>query len=262
MPENRTLLYSAMVLALLTLTACGGPQPLPTADPGPRALLEKMAESLAFTQTKDLNTPGHVRIPLAKGQWITTLTRYVNPDGDIILSTTRVIEVQGDTVTLEVESHAASQNGQPNLTLVQIAGYPTQLPLGPDKETMKTLHRQMRILRMATRTGDGQTMEMPSAYLQFGAHRIPDFINPGLRTTPISTQPVDTPYIRARDAKVFDVEISLPGIRSTGRIHVHGGIPIHNQILYENEDLVMHTIAYDLKGAQQTLFLSTDTPPF
>ncbi|TYT73587.1 hypothetical protein [Desulfobotulus mexicanus] len=247
-------LAPAAFILLLLLTSCGGLRSTPTADPHAQQAIENMAAKIAFKNPQNINTPGHVRIPLAKGQWVTTLARYKNHDGDRILSTTKVIDVQQDLVTLEVENFTASQKGERNVTLVQIAGYPVNLPVGPDQEAIKAITSQARILRMVTQAGDNPPSEMPPAYLQFASNLMKDFINPAVRTTPISTQPVETPYIRTRDAKIFDVEVSVLGFKDTGKIQAHGGVPVNNQVLYENTDQIIYTIAYGLKGAKQTLF--------
>lgn len=253
-------LFLFLCLIPFTFTGCGGLTCPPTADLKQQEAIEAMAASIAFNKPRSLNTPGHVRIPLAKGQWVTTLTRYKAPNGDRSLSTTKVIDVEGDLVTLEVENYTASGNAERNLTLVQLAGYPINLPLGPDQEALNAVTGKTRIVRMVTQAGSNPPSEMPPMALQFASGLMQKFINPAIRTTAMSTRPAETPYLKARDAREFDVQVSVMGIQETGKTQAHGGVPISSQMLYENGDQVSYTIAYDMKGAEQRLFFPETMP--
>lgn len=247
----KTRILAFFVPVLFALASCTTLMNLmPEVPQHKRQKIYDMADTMAFPEARKLGRSKERRMGLKKGQWITVLQETLGGDKNVALTTTKVISVDGNTVTLETESISASNEARPLHSQVTFENYPVWGSLFYTRDEYDRIAGQLRIIRVRTREGDGPVIDMDPELLAMARGLTESALSGStVRVGEAERQAYDGTYILARSCFSHSYTVTISGITSSGRSLSHSSVPVSGAILIEDEHTRATTIAYGYNGA-------------
>ncbi|MBU1170352.1 MAG: hypothetical protein KKD44_12385 [Proteobacteria bacterium] len=248
-----------LVLALCLLPSCqelmAKLKPMLTPKASPEMVSEIMAkaEKIGFSSPRKLGKSKKDRLKIKAGQWVTTLTTHKDVGNDRLLSTVRVIHVDGSTVVLETESYSALGKCERQLTQMTFENYPIKSKLSYTQEDIDDSLRAMKITKVVTKNGDEPAQELPEQALMMYQQIGKNMTGVSMRSGDMTSDACPGTYIESARCYDFDFTVSVMGITQTGRVTAHSDIPVNGMVRMETPDMVQETIAFGSSGAQSQM---------
>ncbi len=245
-------------LAGLFLSSCSNmdkmiKEMLVDVTPEQKEMILKKAQKIQFKKTLQLSKSGMDRVKLKKGQWVTTLTEMKNESNDVVLTTTKVVAISGNTVVLETETYTASENGIGYLSQVTYKNLSPSAKLSYSQAEYDQINNKLVVKQMLTKSGDEPVQKMPQQYLDLqksvGGKSL-GAVNIG---ETIKTK-CGTPYIKSSRCITYKMNATTLGKDVVSTVYAHSKIPISGIVKIESDDMDVTTIAYGYSGAKQKIF--------
>lgn len=247
---------TVLVASLFLFTSCQALmdrlQPIlnPSAKPEMIAAVKDKADAIAFSSPKKLGWSSKNRMKLEEGQWVTTLTTHSDQGNDRELATTRVIQVEGDTVVLETESYSASDNCERQLTRITFKGFPIKSRLAYSQDEVNESLQNIQVVKVLTKHGDDPVREVPEKALAMYGGIGKSMAGMTMDSGELSSGDCETQYIRSSRCYSFDYTVSVMGITQSGHVTAHSKIPVNGLVRMEAGTMVQETIAFGTSGAK------------
>lgn len=247
---------TVLVASLFLLTSCQALmdmlQPIinPSAKPEMIAAVKAKADEVAFSSPKKLGWSSKNRMELEEGQWVTVLTKHNDQSNDLELATTRVIQVEGDTVVLETESYSARDNCERQLTRITFKGFPIKAKLAYSQDEVDESLQNIQVVKVLTKHGDSPVQEVPQQALAMYGSIGKSMAGMTMNSSDLTSDDCETEYIRSSRCYSFDYSASVMGITQTGHVTVHSKIPVNGMVRMDAGSMVQETIAFGTSGAK------------
>lgn len=221
----------------------------PSASPEMIAQVKAMADKVAFKQPEKLWRSGTSRMDLEAGQWVTTLTTHTDEQNDCVLSTTRVISMNGSTVVLETESYSAMDTCERNMVQMTIENFPVEAKLTYTQDDVNQSIQAMKVTKVLVKHGIEPAQELPAPALAMYQQMSKTMTGVNVISGEMASEACSTPYIESAKCYSFDFSVTVMGITATGRSTVHSKIPVTGLVKTESNNMVQETIAFGTNGA-------------
>ncbi|MCP4159238.1 MAG: hypothetical protein GY760_04120 [Deltaproteobacteria bacterium] len=249
--------YLKIVILLVTLsfisTSCKELQKMVSMEvtPAQKQVIYNKAKSLKFKKIKKIRKSSTNRQTLKKGQWVTYLTEMKAADKDVTLTTVRVIKVSRGTVILETETLSASKNNEPTITQVTYRNYPTRQKLSYTGKSHRKIFRNVKIVRMRTKSGNDQVREVPQQILAMGTMGSKNLSQ--VRSGRLIAKSYATKYIKTKRCYSYNYNVSVAGFTDSGSVYAHSSVPILGYIKVMSGSADMTVISFGYRGARSKM---------
>lgn len=225
----------------------------PKASPEQTASILEKAEKVQFKSPKKLRKSKTKIVKLKKGQWVTTLTKYKSSGNDVVLTTTKVIDIKGNSVVLETERYSAIDDGIRDITQMTIENYPVKGKIGYTQSEYDNSVKNIKITKIVNKKGDEPASEVPQQALAMSQGLAKNISAGSIRTGALNKAPISSNYVKSSRCYVYDFNVEAMGMTVTGEVTAHSAIPINGLVKLENEQMTEETIAFGLSGAKSAL---------
>lgn len=221
--------------------------------PEQAAVITAMADEVKFKKPKKLKKSKKSKKPLKAGQWVTTLSKNIAGDMDVVLTTTKVISVRGKTVILETERYSAAQNGVREIAQMTIENYPVSGGLSYTDAEYNKMIKNMKITRVINKKGDEPAQEMPADILAITQGMAKGIAGNAVRTEEMKSGACETPYLKSARCYSFDFSAATLGITLNGTVTSNSYVPVSGMVKTESNQCIEETIAFGNRGAKSAL---------
>lgn len=245
--------FGIFLACLLVFPACSGLMSGPKVTPEQKAKIMSMARDIQFSTVRKLSNSKQTRMPVRTGQWLTTLTTPKSGEGDIVLSTTKIVSVKGNTVVIETERYSAANNAVRELSQITIENYPVSGRLSYSQEEYDQALSNMKIQKMVNQQGDDPPQETPAQLLAMAQGMTRSAMGNLVRVGDLKKTAAETPYLKSAQCYAYDYKVSVFGFSSSGTVIAHSEVPVHGYIRTDDEKNQTIVIAFGTKGAKAKL---------
>ena len=217
---------------------------------------EDRVNEQAFHSQKTLPPSKTNRVKLAVGQWATIETIFKDDKGGVksmSLSTYKVIQIQGDTVSLEIESWSAGRTDSMTLAFVVKHLPLASTKLGMTEAEAKTIVDQMEFQKIITQNGKSAPQEIPTNLIVLTKPYAKNLMLTGLTEGSVKSEACSSDYLKSTKCLAYDFSSDALGHTIQGHVDTHSSIPIVGFIKLESDQYTSSVIAYGMSGAEGKL---------
>lgn len=247
MTAKSLISISLAALGMCLLSGCSALKPTASPESAQRVLAK--AKSFQVQKPLQLSKSGEYRVALAPGQWVATLSRSKEDLNDVTLQVTKVVRVQGDTVTLETESHSALSNGDRSVIQQRVRNLPIRPRTAFSSHEAEQVLSDIEVESVKMMNPDGTIVTMPQFAVSMGRLGADLFgTNIGMGT--ISSGPCQTAYIKAPSCQIVPYEAKVLWITEKGTTYAHSQIPILGFVSSDSSSHSVEVIGFGKSGAR------------
>ena len=239
---------SILALSLILLSACGHKLTQQDKD----GFLERQA-AVAFTTRHQLPPSTKGKLPLKAGQWAIVATHFKDGDNESMGFTKfKIIRIQGDTLTMEMEStHAGSK--QLMVMAYVVSGFPMHKQLSYSKDEMEKFVSNLEFKRIVMKSGDAKATEIPLNFVPLTKTYMKNLFTTGYRVGGITYEACASDALSSKKCLAYDYELELTGYHAKGHVDAHSSVPIVGYVSQTTDKSESHVIAFGLTGAKGIL---------
>jgi hypothetical protein len=207
---------------------------------------DAQADEARFPAKRILPPSAKSRTPLRAGQWATVETLFKDGKGAVKsmnLATYKVIRVQGDTVTFEIEITSAG-SPKPSTVAYVVNHLPSASnQLGMSKSDFDHFVDRMEIKRIVTPNGDATPTKLYSKNLLLSRYRAGN----------VKNEPCKTDILQSTRCLGYDFVAEELGHTVKGHVDAHASVPIVGFVRQDSEQYTSQVLAFGMSGAVSKL---------
>ena len=240
-----------MLLFSLVLTGCA--HTLTTQE---KKDFDARADEARFPAKRFLPPSAKSRTPLRAGQWATVETLFKDGKGAVKsmnLATYKVIHIQGETVTFEIETTSAG-SPKPSTIAYVVSHVPsTSTQMGMSKTDFDHFVDQMEIKRVVTQSGDAAPTEIPADAILMTKSLTRNLLLSGYRASNVKKEPCKTDILQSTRCLGYDFVAEDLGRIVKGHVDAHASVPIVGFVRQDSEQYTSQVLAFGMSGAVSKL---------
>ncbi len=198
----------------------------PEVTPKQKKVIQKKANRIKFKKQQRLSKSKMNRVKLRKGQWVTTLSKMKSGNKDVTLTTTKVIAISRKSITLETETYTASDDAVRTISQITFKNLNASPKLSYSKAEHDRVAKNVKIIRMLTKSGDDPVQVVPKKYLVAMQGSAASSNYSSVRVGGITKAKCSTTYIKSSRCIQYKIDASIIGVSVGGTVFAHAKIPI------------------------------------
>jgi len=242
-------------LSLVLLLSCslgGCSAVMPRATPETAKGVLQVASRFEKAPGKNLGSSDAYRKPLRSGQWVAMLSTSTSDPNDVTLQVTKVVRVEGDTVTLETESYAATRGGVRAVIQQTMRHFPVKARTAYATAEAADLVRAIEIEKIRMMDESGKVTEMPQLPLGLGRAGA-ELIQTNVATGDLRTEGCSSTRFKASKCFIVPFETKILWMSESGTTYAHSAIPVLGFLRSESTSRRSEVIGFGDGGAEVLL---------
>lgn len=217
-----------------------------------REKIFQLVEKIKFPQAVELGKGGDQRLEIRPGQWVSFISSAKDRSENLVLTTIKILSIQGNEVTIETESYSAFDG---NKTVIQkvIAGFPVKNDVLFTNVKFDENLLKMKILRAYMQIGDGPAQELPLNELDSAGFNRALFSSLGQQGKIEEEAACQTAYLISHFCKKIKYSMKINEQTTQGITWGHSLVPIVGYVKMESDHQKTEVIAFGLTGATSSM---------
>ena len=219
------------------------------------ATLQQRTAVLQHMQEMELTLPPSEpeRMPFRAGQWVQFTIDSETGNNNIILRTIKVLQVDGDTVTIEVDSREALNNGRLDTELYVIQGFPVTPRFDYTARQKTVAINSTSFKKVLRKKGDAPVEVWPEELLVFSKDWLRKIFLNGHILGDVEPRRCSSGIIYSPRCYEYRFKLKILNFETGGRIKHHSGIPIVGFIERYDTFGITRVTSFGLEGAEGRL---------